>query len=177
MLPKMTPRSNSEAADGGPMFRLEPMDEATYAAWRTASQRAYAEEKVKAGNWNAEDAERLSREAFDQLLPDGRQTAGHELTAMRNDAGDHVGHAWFTIEVREQGRVVFIYDIEVYEAYRRHGYGRAALAEIDEYARAHDCMGVMLHVFGYNAPARNLYRSAGFAETNVVMLKRVDDAS
>ena len=93
---------------------------------------------------------------------------------MRNDAGEDVGHAWFTIEDREQGRVVFIYDIEVYEAHRRHGYGRAALAEIDDYAREHGCIGVMLHVFGYNEAARNLYRSSGYVETNVVMFKRVD---
>jgi GNAT superfamily N-acetyltransferase len=93
---------------------------------------------------------------------------------MVNDAGDQVGHAWFTVEDREQGRVVFIYDIEVYEAYRRRGYARLALAEIDDYAREQGCIGVMLHVFGYNEAARQLYRSAGYLETNVMMLKRVD---
>jgi GNAT superfamily N-acetyltransferase len=160
--------------DGDAMFRLEPMDDATYRAWRAASQTAYASEKVKAGNWKAEEAERLAQEAFDQLLPSGRHTAGHELRAMRDDAGENVGHAWFTIEDREPGRVVFIYDIEVYEAHRRRGYARAALEAIDDYARQRGCIGVMLHVFGYNQPARELYRSAGFAETNVMMLKRVD---
>ena len=155
------------------MFRLEPMDEATYERWRAASQRAYASEKVKAGNWKPEEAEALSREAFDTLLPGGRETAGHQLRAMVNDAGEHVGHAWFTIEDREPGRVVFIYDIEVYEAHRRHGYARFALAEIDAWAAEHGCVGVMLHVFGYNTPARELYRSVGFEETNVMMLKRV----
>ena len=149
------------------------MDEATYQAWREASQRNYASEKVKAGNWQPDDAKRLSREAFDQLLPVGRATAGQEIRAMVNDAGEKVGHAWFTIEDREPGRVVFIYDIEVDEAQRRRGYGRLALDEIDAYAREHGCMGVMLHVFGYNEAARNLYRSQGYEETNVIMLKRV----
>ena len=156
------------------MFRLEPMDEVTYERWRAASQRAYASEKVKAGNWKPEDAEALSREAFDTLLPGGRETAGQQLRSMVNDAEEQVGHAWFTIEDREPGRVVFIYDIEVYEAHRRRGYARLALAEIDEYAGENDCIGVMLHVFGYNTPARELYRSQGYKETNVIMLKRVD---
>ena len=156
------------------MFRLEPMDQATYEAWRADSQRNYASEKVKAGNWKQEEAEALSREAFDKLLPEGRQTAAHEIRAMVNGAGEQVGHAWFTIEDREQGRVAFIYDIEVDEAHRRRGYARLALAEIDEYAREHGCIGVMLHVFGYNEAARQLYRSAGYLETNVIMLKRVD---
>ena len=156
------------------MFRLEPMDEPTYQAWRAASERNYATEKAKAGNWKADEAERLSREAFDQLLPNGRETAGHEIRSMVNDAGEKVGQAWFTIEDREPGRVVFIYDIEVDEADRRRGDGRLALAEIDAYAREQGCMGVMLHVFGYNEAARQLYRSAGYLETNVIMLKRVD---
>jgi len=157
------------------MFRLEPMDEATYEAWRVASQRNYASEKVKAGNWKAEDAEALSLEAFDKLLPNGRDTAGNEIRAMVNDAGEKVGHAWFTIEDREQGRVVFIYDIEVDQAHRRRGYARLALAEIAAFAREQGCAGVMLHVFGYNTPARELYRSVGFEETNVIMLKSVAD--
>ena len=31
----------------------------------------------------------------------------------------------------------------------------------------------MLHVFGSNAGARQLYLNAGYEETNVIMLKRV----
>ena len=157
------------------MFRLEPMDEAAYTAWRTRVEREYANDKVRAGNWPAEDAERLSRAAFDELLPQGLTTAGHELLSMVSEAGDRVGIAWFTVEDREPGRVVFIYDIEVDEAHRRRGYARAALAEIAAFAREHACAGVMLHVFGYNTPARELYRSVGFEETNVIMLKSVAD--
>jgi ribosomal protein S18 acetylase RimI-like enzyme len=155
------------------MFRLEPMDEPTYRAWRSASERDYGAEKVKAGNWRAADADRLSRETFDDLLPQGHATADHEIRSMVNDAGDKVGHAWFTIEDREAGRVVFIYDIAVDPSHRRHGYARLALGEIERYAREKGCAGVMLHVFGDNTPARELYRSEGFAETNVIMLKRV----
>jgi len=37
----------------------------------------------------------------------------------------------------------------------------------------HGSVGVQLHVFGDNAGARRLYVDAGYAETNVTMLKRV----
>jgi ribosomal protein S18 acetylase RimI-like enzyme len=168
-----TPMRRPREANGGSMFRLEPMDEATYEAWRATSEHDYGQEKVKAGNWKAEDAERLSREAFDQLLPSGRETPGHEVRAMVND-GKKVGHCWWTIEEREAGRVAFIYDIAVDPDHRRRGYARLALAEVEAWAREHGCAGVMLHVFGYNTPARELYRSVGFEETNVIMLKRVD---
>ena len=159
------------------MFRLEPMDEPTYATWRERTVRMYAEEKVAAGNWPAEGAEDRSDQEFLRLLPQGRDTPGHEIRAMVNDAGEQVGQTWFTIEQREPGRIVFIYDIEVWEEHRRRGYARLALDEIAAYARDHDCIGVMLHVFGNNTAARNLYRSAGYDETNVIMLKRVDAAT
>ncbi len=156
------------------MFRLEPMDEATFQAWRAATKREYAAEKVKAGNYPEVGAEDLAEAEFAKLLPDGRATAGHEIRSMVNEAGEKVGYAWYTIEDRDVGRVVFIYDLAVDPAHRRHGYARLALAQIDAYAREQGCLGVMLHVFGDNEAARRLYRSAGYLETNVVMLKRVD---
>ena len=159
------------------MFRLEPMDEAFYAAWRLATERDYAAEMVSAGNWQASDAERLSREAFQELIPKGLATPGHELRMMVSDAGDRVGVAWFTIQDREPGRVFFIYDIAVDPAHRRRGYARLALGEIERYAQDHGCVGVMLHVFGNNDGARDLYRTAGYLETNVIMLKRVGAAA
>ena len=50
---------------------------------------------------------------------------------------------------------------------------QAALAAVEDYARQHGCIGVMLHVFGTNTGARALYGKAGYDETNVMMLKRV----
>ena len=93
------------------MFRLEPMDEATYVAWRAATTREYAAEKVKAGNYPESGAEDLAEAEFARLLPNGRETAGHEIRSMVNEAGEKVGYAWFTIENRDVGRVVYIYDI------------------------------------------------------------------
>lgn len=156
------------------MFGLEPMDEATYVAWREVTTREYAAEKVKAGNYPESGADALAEAEFARLLTNGRQTPGHEIRSMVNDDGEKVGYAWFTIENRDVGRVVFIYDIAVDAAHRRKGYARLALEEIDAYARENGCIGVMLHVFGDNEAARRLYSSAGYLETNVLMLKRVD---
>ena len=156
------------------MFGLEPMDEATYLAWREVTKREYAAEKVKAGNYPESGADALAEAEFAKLLTNGRETPGHEIRSMVNADGEKVGHAWFTIENRDVGRVVFIYDLAVDEAHRRKGYARQSLDEIDDYAREHGCIGVMLHVFGDNEAARRLYSSAGYLETNVLMLKRVD---
>jgi ribosomal protein S18 acetylase RimI-like enzyme len=154
--------------------RLEPMTQARYDTWLAATIREYAAEKVAAGNYAEEGSLERSKAEFDALLPQGLQTPGHEIRSIVNDAGELVGYVWFTIEDRPQGRVVFIYDIAVDPEHRRQGHAQAALLEVEAYAREHDCIGVMLHVFGNNAGARQLYLNAGYEETNVVMLKRVD---
>lgn len=156
------------------MTRLEPMTQARYEVWLVDTIREYAAEKVAAGNFPEEGSLELSRAEFDTLLPQGLQTPGHEIRSMVDDDGQAVGYVWFTIEDRPPGRVVFIYDIAVDPAHRRKGHAQAALAEVEAYAREHGCIGVMLHVFGSNTGARQLYLKAGYDETNVIMLKRVD---
>jgi ribosomal protein S18 acetylase RimI-like enzyme len=156
------------------MTRLEPMAQARYDAWLETTIRDYAAEKVASGNY-PDDGTSLARSKaeFDTLLPQGRETPGHEIDSMVDDEGRDVGYVWFTIEDRAPGRVVFIYDIAVDEAFRRLGHAQAALGAVEDYAREHGCVGVMLHVFGNNTGARKLYLGAGFEETNVMMLKRV----
>ena len=157
------------------MIRLEPMDASTYATWMETSIREYAQEKIEAGTWPEAEALERSARAYRELLPEGLATPGHEVRSMINEAGDQVGHAWFTPEARPIGRVVFIYDIGVDAEHRRKGYAQAALAEIESFAREHGCVGVQLHVHGANTGARALYQRAGFIETDVTMLKRVDE--
>jgi ribosomal protein S18 acetylase RimI-like enzyme len=153
---------------------LEPMTQARYEAWLVATIREYAAEKVASGNYAEDGALERSKAEFDALLPQGLQTPGHQIVSMVDDAGQDVGYVWWTIEDRPVGKVVFIYDIAVDAEHRRKGHAQAALAEAERFAGEHGCIGVMLHVFGSNTGARQLYRKAGYEETNVIMLKRVD---
>jgi ribosomal protein S18 acetylase RimI-like enzyme len=171
----MVPERPIRGKAGGEMIRLEPMDEATFEAWRMASIRDYAAEKVEAGAWLAENAlERATRE-FAELLPGGRMTAGHVIRSVVNDSDERVGVVWFAEEDRPFGRVEFIYDIAIEPAHRRQGYAQATLEAVEAHAREHGCVGVQLHVFGGNTGARELYRRSGYVETDVTMLKRVDE--
>lgn len=149
------------------------MTQARYETWLEATIREYAAEKVASGNYAEEGSIERSRAEFEALLPKGLQTEGHEIHSMVDDEGEDVGYVWFTIEDRPVGRVVFIYDIAVDPEFRRRGHAQAALVQVESYAREHGCLGVMLHVFGSNDGARQLYGKAGYEETNVMMLKRV----
>ena len=152
---------------------LVPMTPDAYAAWLDAIIVAYADDKVRIGTWAADEGLERSRRAFDELLPEGLATPGHELRSIVTEDGTSVGVLWFAPNDELRGAVAFIYDIEIDEAYRGRGYGRAALEALEPLARSLGFDAIGLHVFGDNDVARGLYRSAGFVETDVTMRKSI----
>ena len=77
------------------------------------------------------------------------------------------------IAVRDSGadKSVWIYDIEVYGAFRRRGHGTRALQAVEKKAAELGARKVELHVFGHNPGARVLYERSGFTPTSIVMSK------
>jgi len=69
------------------------------------------------------------------------------------------------------GRVLWIYDVHVYDAFRRKGLGRKAMLFAEEEASRRGVSRVSLNVFGGNDAARSLYRSLGYAELATLMRK------
>lgn len=61
--------------------------------------------------------------------------------------------------------VAEILTLAVYPEHRRHGVARAMLASIESQARAKGAAEMFLEVADDNIAARNLYESAGYAQT------------
>ena len=155
------------------MVSLQPMSAEAWEAWRVASIRGYAKEKVTAGTWPADGAQDRAVAESAGLLPGGQETAGHEFRAIVTEAGEPVGVVWLAPQ-REIGRgAAFIYDIVIDERQRGHGYGRAAMVALEPLARSLGYDKIRLHVFGHNAIARGLYTSIGYVETDVQMEKQL----
>lgn len=166
----MTPLG--EVGDG--MVGLRPMTDAEFEEYRGHAARNYATEKVRAGNWHADEAFRLAEETLDVLLPEGVRTPEHHLFTIERPDGTAVGWLWLAERVEVNAdRHAFIYEILIFSPYRRQGYGRAAMQAAEAKARELGLDKVKLHVFGHNTAARDLYRELGYAETNVMMEKRV----
>jgi len=125
------------------------------------------------GAWPPEEAAARATALFAELVPDGPATAGHEFRSVVAADGTAVGALWFAAEGEPGHGTAFIWDIVVEPAFRGRGYGRAALDALDRLARSMGYRAVRLHVFGDNETARGLYRSAGYEETDVTMLKRL----
>ena len=130
---------------------------------------AYAAEKAAAGIHSAQDAERLASEEIEGLVPDGLATPGQLLfTAV--DEGTAVGILWLALPT--QGRPqAWIYDIEVAEAHRGKGYGRAIMLAAERELAARGVHELGLNVFGQNTAAIRLYENLGYAVTAQQMSK------
>ena len=153
------------------MVTLQPMTEAAFERWRDHAVRSYAADKVRVGAWPEDGALERSDGEFASLLPDGMATSGHDLRSIVTDDGAEVGVVWFGPIPELGDDVAFIWDIEIDEGERGRGYGRAALDALEPLARSLGYRSIGLHVFGDNEVARNLYRSAGYVETDVSMRK------
>jgi ribosomal protein S18 acetylase RimI-like enzyme len=147
------------------------MSEAEYAAWRPRAEAEYAEDMVKAGVPEAEARAKGERD-FASLLADGVDSSGHDLYTVTAD-GAAVGMLWLSERDADGSRVLFIYDVEIDEAHRGSGLGRAAMQLVEDEAKRRSLPTIALNVFGGNDVARNLYRSLGYDEIAIWMTKRV----
>jgi GNAT superfamily N-acetyltransferase len=93
----------------------------------------------------------------DSLLPDGSNTRGHHLSAVRDESlPADVGILWFATGESGTGRRVWVYDIVIHEEFRRGGYAALTLKLLEERAVGLGANRVDLHVFGHNHGARKL---------------------
>ena len=119
------------------------------------------------GNWPAEGALERSRKEFEHYLPDGIHSQDQYLYSLINENGEKIGVLWVQIKDRK----AFIFDFVIDEAFRGKGYGKQALAAMDEKLTSMDAESVELHVFGDNVVAQELYKKAGFQITGIHMRK------
>jgi ribosomal protein S18 acetylase RimI-like enzyme len=153
-------------------LRLRPVTAAEFDAWRARLIPGYAADKIRAGDWSAEEAESLAAQQTDSLLPSGPGTPGMLLLAGETPDGERVGVVWVALD-RDRPGAAWIYDIEVHQEHRGKGYGRALLRAAEHYSARRGATEIGLNVFGPNAVARGLYESSGYEITAINMRKRL----
>ena len=157
------------------MIELSEMPRERFPAYRDNLVREYARDKVRAGVWSPEEAPSKAAADMEGLLPDGTDSEGHYLYFLRDPAtDDEVGVVWIAVLDAGPGRSVWIYDIEVYEGFRRRGYATEALQAVEQRAVVLGADSVGLQVFGHNPGARALYEKAGYEITSALMAKGLD---
>ncbi len=156
------------------MIKLVPMSEEAFSRYLNWSVKNYADEKVKSGNWPQEGSLERSEKEFKRLLKDGLKTEKNYLyTAMDGDVD--AGMLWIAI-IKNDGEhdIIWIYDIMVNQDMRGKGYGFQIMNALEEKAKELGQSSILLHVFGHNTPAIELYKKCGYVISNMVMQKNIE---
>lgn len=156
-------------------LQVTTMTAAELAAFLEVQKAGYIQQRVDFGGEDVADATRTAEEQFVEYFPDGSPAPSHHLFVGRDDTGSRVGMLWLHERISNAASTVFIYDIEVDEAARGHGWGRELMRYAETWARRRGAARIELNVFGGNAIARHLYSSLGYAESSVHMTKRLAD--
>ncbi len=156
------------------MITLVPMTEDEFQMYQEYSIQDYAQEHVKGGRWNEEEALREATREYQQLLPQGLLTPKQYLFMIVNEQlSKNVGILWFALRDQAGQQQAFVYDVEIFEEFRRRGYASQAFQLLEKQATELGATAIGLHVFGHNVAAREMYEKLGYVTTNIQMVKKL----
>ncbi len=156
------------------MVHLSPMQETDLQAYLEETIPAYADDKIRAGNWSPDEALERSRKEYEKLLPEGVNSLRQYLyNIVATDEDVTVGMLWFSVIVDTPHPYAFIYELQIFDAYQRKGYGKQAMLALEVEVRKLRLDTISLHVFGHNLAARALYDQLGYEITNINMSKKL----
>ncbi len=153
---------------------LVPMSDSAFSQFKADSIAGYAEQNVLSGRWPSEGALERSAIEYEKLLPQGLATPDNYIFAVHDsDSGGVVGSLWLGVVERAGVRMAYVFDIHIKEPFRQKGHARRAFKELEPFVVSLGLSTVGLHVFAYNASARALYESLGYATTSINMHKQL----
>jgi ribosomal protein S18 acetylase RimI-like enzyme len=160
------------------MITLIPIEQSDFETFLEQEIVDYAQDKVKSGNWLAEEALEKSRAEFLGLLPDGLQTQDQFIfTIFDEQTGQKLGVLWVQVKLGEAHRRAFICDFVIQPQFRGQGFGKQALQALDKKMEEMGVESISLHVFAHNTQAIGLYEKMGYAVTNLYMGKKLSGVS
>lgn len=154
-------------------FTLEDMTEEEFEAFRGMSVQNYAKQNITSGTWTEKEALEKSEQAYENMVPNGRDSGNHYFWNITNDQGERMGWLWLYADPFHPQKEAFIYSFGLYEAFRGKGLAQLALQTLDERARELGAERLALHVFAHNETAVYLYQKMGYAMTNIRMRKQL----
>ncbi|MGW7053722.1 N-acetyltransferase family protein [Streptomyces sp. NPDC054887] len=138
-----------------------PMTEGEFDTWLAHTKVGYVRTLTSRG-WSEEAARAKSEADHAAALAEGAATPDAYLGALER-GGAVVGTLWLALRHPHPGQAgAYVFDVEVADAHRGQGLGRALLllAERQALAAGLDRMG--LNVYADNTPALRLYESLGY---------------
>jgi ribosomal protein S18 acetylase RimI-like enzyme len=145
----------------GVELTLRPVTQAEYDEWQPRQEAGYAQHILDSGSLPPEAAREKARRDTERTFSAGLATPGqHVFRVLAGD--DPVGWLWLAVPGPDEPTMAWVYNIQVDEAQRGHGYGRQAMLLAEQEARARGMTSIGLNVHGGNTVAISLYDSLGY---------------
>ncbi|WP_039075743.1 GNAT family N-acetyltransferase [Bacillus sp. MSP13] len=153
---------------------LVDMTAEEFGAFRGMSVQNYAKQNIESGTRTEKEALEKSEQAYEKMIPNGRNSSNHYFWNITNEQGERIGWLWLYADPHHPQKEAFIYSFGMYEAFRGKGLAQLALQTLDERARKLGAERLALHVFAHNETAVHLYQKMGYAMTNIRMRKQLN---
>ena len=153
-------------------IELRKIDESDYSEFIGAVFSSYAKAKSIANHTSLAEATKYSEKVKKQDLPQGYSTPDHFFYYIYSGE-EKVGALALAIYRKDPPTYLYVYDIVIYEPYRRKGYATAALLEAERIGRETGCVRADLNVFARNKGAQALYKKLGYDFSTMQMNKEL----
>lgn len=151
---------------------LTPLQAHNFLAVKAEMIERYAHDQVRCGRWQVEVSIAKSEAEFNRLLPQGLSTPTHHIYAIACASTDRVvGTLWVNIQEGIANKTAFICDLHISAEFRRKGYARKALIELEAFLLGNGVSSIGLHAFSHNSEAISLYQQLGFHTASINMHK------
>lgn len=156
-------------------MRFAPFTDEQAELYLAHSQEGYVADLVTAGALDEGRARLKASLDYASLAYEGETTyvaAYAEIDGVEQWVGA-IGWGLRGFDAPHEEPTLYIYDLEVFEAYRRRGFGEGMLAHAAASAEDAGAHAVRLTVWAGNDGAKALYRSVGFQEEQSRMRMRL----
>jgi len=156
------------------MIELVPMTETDFAEFRAYTLKGFAADKVQSGEWLAQDAQQNASIGFENLLPQGMETANHFFYCLVDpELSQPVGYLWFQIRGEGTSRDAFIFDHLIHEQFRNRGYGTQSHQAMNAKLLAMNVETVATHVAAHNTASMRLLERIGYRIAGIDLVRRL----
>ena len=157
------------------MIQLVPMNEERYNTFMEISRQDQIQGQILARYWKVDEAEKNMEQMEKQVIPHGLETENHHFYSLKEiDSEKIVGGLWYMIMEQSGEHIIFVVDIQVYQGFRRLGYGSQAFRILEQHASDRGISSIVLNVFEHNVAARAMYNKLGYSGSGIIMTKTLN---
>jgi len=154
-------------------MKLRAMNEEEFKRWYPKSLKQYADEKVRANGFTADEAKKIAEDTFSSMLPKGLASQDNFLYIFEGKESSNLGYLWYSLRGNESERKAWICDVLIEEEFRGRGFGKQLMKLLEVDVKSKGVISIGLHVFAHNHAALSLYKSLGYQTTDLCLEKKI----